>query len=123
DDPTVRNVLASFASCIATSEVPPRPTPTIIGGHGRAPDSKMHCSTNFWIPLRPSDGFSILRKLIFSEPDPFGAMWISMLSEPGTKSNLMIGMPWPVLVPVCLRVTGCTEFERNGYSAVARSQA
>ena len=38
--------LAFLASADATSEVPPRPTPTITGGQGFAPDSKMHCRTN-----------------------------------------------------------------------------
>ena len=50
-EPILRNVLASFASCIATSDVPPRPTPTIIGGQGFAPDSKMHWSTNLLTPF------------------------------------------------------------------------
>ena len=43
---------------------------------------------------------------MFSEPEPLGAIQISSLSESGTKSNLMIGMPWPVLVCVFLRVSG-----------------
>ena len=43
---------------------------------------------------------------MFSEPDPFGAIQISSLSESGTKSNLMTGMPSPVFVCVFFRVSG-----------------
>ena len=48
------------------------PTPTMPGGHGLPPASTIDSSTNFLIPTTPSAGTHILRKLMFSEPEPFG---------------------------------------------------
>src|SRR5581483_3037923 len=112
--PTLRKQLASLAIAAARSLVPPRPMPTMVGGHGLAPESKTHSRTNFLTALTPSAGLSIRRKLMFSDPDPFGAIHISIVSESGTKSNLTTGIPWPVLVWVFLRVSGWTELDRSG---------
>ena len=48
------------------------PTPTIPGGHGLPPAPTIDSSTNCLIPFTPSAGMHIFRKLMFSEPEPFG---------------------------------------------------
>ena len=48
------------------------PTPTIPGGHGLPPAPTIESSTNRLIPATPSAGTHIFRKLMFSEPEPFG---------------------------------------------------
>ena len=117
--PTGR-AMASFARCIARSAEPPIPTPTIPGGHGFPPAPTIESSTNRLIALTPSAGTSIFRKLMFSEPDPFGTHLMSSPSQAGTNSQCTCGMRWPVLSPVGFRVSVWTVFERRGWSSVAR---
>ena len=57
------------------------PTPTIPGGHGLPPEPTIDSSTNCLIPFTPSAGMHILRKLMFSEPEPFGTHFTSSPSQ------------------------------------------
>jgi len=66
--------LESFA---AMSAVPPMPKPTITGGHGFPPADATDSRTNLVIPETPSDGFSMQRRDIFSDPAPLGKTVIS----------------------------------------------
>ena len=97
------------------------PTPTIPGGHGLPPAPTIDSSTNCLIPFTPSAGTHIFRKLMFSEPEPFGTHFTSRPSQSGTNSQWTIGSRWPVFGPVFSRVIVCTAFERSGCSIVARS--
>ena len=91
------------------------------GGHGLPPASTIDSSTNFLIPFTPSAGTHIFRKLMFSEPEPFGTHFTSSPSQSGMNSQCTIGSRWPVFGPVFSRVMVCTAFERSGCSIVARS--
>ena len=97
------------------------PTPTMPGGHGLPPAPTIDSSTNFLIPLTPSAGTHILRKLMFSEPEPFGTHLTSRPSQSGMNSQCTIGSRWPMLGPVFSRVSMWTAFERSGCSIVARA--
>src|SRR6266511_5409317 len=57
------------------------PTPTIPGGHGFPPAPTIDSSTNCLIPFTPSAGTHIFRKLMFSEPEPFGTHFTSSPSQ------------------------------------------
>ena len=67
------------------------PTPTIPGGHGLPPAPTIESSTKRLIPATPSAGTHILRKLMFSEPEPFGTHLTSRPSQSGTNSQWTIG--------------------------------
>ena len=67
------------------------PTPTIPGGHGLPPAPTIDSRTNFLIPVTPSAGTHIFRKLMFSEPEPLGTHLTSSPSQSGTKSQCTIG--------------------------------
>ena len=43
------------------------------------------------MPFTPSAGTHILRKLMFSEPEPFGMHFTSSPSQSGTNSQWTIG--------------------------------
>jgi hypothetical protein len=115
-------VAAIFARCMHRSEVPPTPTPTIVGGQTRPPHSITRSMTKRLIAAAPSAGISICRNEPFSEPEPLGIISIATVSSRASKSTLMIGMRTPHEVCSFLRVIGCTTEERNGCSRVARSQ-
>ncbi len=71
--------------------MPPSPTPTMVGGQGLGPASTMHSSTKRLTAFTPSAGMNILRKLMFSEPDPLGRQCkrsasAGNVSVPGTNS-------------------------------------
>ncbi len=51
------------------SEVPPTPTPTMVGGHTRPPQSMTRSMTKRLIAFTPSAGISICRNEPFSEPE------------------------------------------------------
>ena len=108
--------------CMQRSEVPPMPTPTMVGGQTRPPHSITLSMTKRLIALTPSAGISICRNEPFSEPEPFGIISISTVSSRSSKSTLMIGTPMPHEVCSFLRVSGCTTEERSGCSVVARAQ-
>jgi hypothetical protein len=97
------------------------PTPTIPGGQGFPPAPTIESRTNSLIPRTPSAGTHIFRKLIFSEPDPFGTHFTSSPSQSGTNSQWTIGTRWPTFGPVFSRVSVWTVFERSGWSSVARA--
>ena len=97
------------------------PTPTIPGGHGFPPAPTIDSSTNCLIPFTPSAGVHIFRKLMFSQPEPFGTHLTSSPSQSGMKSQCTIGSRWPMFGPVFSRVIVCTAFERSGCSIVARA--
>src|SRR5215213_3512906 len=80
------------------------PTPTIPGGHGLPPAPTIDSSTNCLIPFTPSAGTHIFRKLMFSEPEPFGTHLTSSPSQSSMKSQWTIGSRWPVFGPVFSRV-------------------
>ena len=61
------------------------PTPTIPGGHGLPPAPTIDSSTNCLIPFTPSAGTHIFRKLMFSEPEPFGTHFTSRPSQSGDE--------------------------------------
>ncbi len=61
------------------------PTPTIPGGHGLPPAPTIDSSTNCLIPFTPSAGTHIFRKLMFSQPEPFGTHFTSRPSQSGSK--------------------------------------
>ena len=63
------------------SEVPPMPTPTMDGGQGRPPASRTASTTNLLMPSTPSAGLSMARRVMFSEPAPFGKTVISVKSS------------------------------------------
>ena len=67
------------------------PTPTIPGGHGLPPAPTIDSSTNLLIPFTPSAGTHILRKLMFSEPEPLGTHLTSSPSQSVTNSQCTIG--------------------------------
>ena len=67
------------------------PTPTIPGGHGLPPAPTIDSSTNCLIPFTPSAGTHIFRKLMFSEPEPFGTHFTSSPSQSGMNSQCTIG--------------------------------
>ena len=67
------------------------PTPTIPGGHGLPPAPTIDSSTNCLIPFTPSAGTHIFRKLMFSEPEPFGTHFTSRPSQSGMNSQCTIG--------------------------------
>jgi hypothetical protein len=73
------------------------------------------------MPFTPSAGTSILRNVMFSEPEPFGTHLTSSPSHSGMKSQWTIGTRYPTFGPVFSRVRVCTVFERSGCSTVARS--
>ena len=98
------------------------PTPTMVGGQTRPPQSITRSMTKRLIAFTPSAGISICRNEPFSEPEPFGIISISTVSSRPSKSTLMIGTPTPHEVCSFLRVSGCTTEERSGCSVVARSQ-
>ena len=79
--PTGR-AIASLASRITRSEVPPMPTPMIPGGQGLAPDAMKVSRMNFLTAFTPSAGMNIFMALMFSEPEPLGIMRISSQSTP-----------------------------------------
>ena len=97
------------------------PTPTIPGGHGLPPAPTIDSSTNCLIPFTPSAGMHIFRKLMFSEPEPFGTHFTSSPSQSLTNSQCTIGRRCPMFGPVFSRVIVCTAFERSGCSTVARA--
>ena len=97
------------------------PTPTIPGGHGLPPAPTIDSSTNCLIPFTPSAGTHIFRKLMFSEPEPFGTHLTSRPSQSAMNSQCTIGSRWPMLGPVFSRVSVWTAFERSGCSTVARA--
>src|SRR5436190_1931112 len=66
-------------------------TPPIPGGHGLPPESTIDSSTNCLIPFTPSAGTHILRKLMFSEPDPLGTHLTSSPSQSSMNSQWTIG--------------------------------
>ena len=67
------------------------PTPTIPGGQGLPPAPTIESSTNSLIPRTPSAGTHILRKLMFSEPEPLGTHLTSSPSQSATNSQCTIG--------------------------------
>ena len=67
------------------------PTPTIPGGHGLPPAPTIDSSTNCLIPFTPSAGTHIFRKLMFSEPEPFGTHLTSRPSQSAMNSQCTIG--------------------------------
>ena len=109
-------VAAILARCMHRSEVPPMPTPTMVGGQTRPPHSITLSMTKRLTALTPSAGISICRNEPFSEPEPFGIISISTVSSRSSKSTLMIGTPTPHEVCSFLRVIGCTTEERSGCS-------
>src|ERR1044072_4598372 len=66
-------------------------TPTIPGGHRFPPAPTIDSSTNCLIPFTPSAGTHIFRKLMFSEPEPFGTHLTSSPSKSSTNSQGTIG--------------------------------
>ena len=62
-------------------DVPPIPTPTMLGGQGRPPASRTAFMMNFLTPSTPSAGFNIPRRVMFSEPAPLGRTVISVKSS------------------------------------------
>ena len=60
------------------SDVPPIPTPITVGGHGFPLAFKTDSTTNSLIPSIPSAGNAIFKALLFSEPNPFGKIVISI---------------------------------------------
>src|SRR6266849_7714978 len=80
------------------------PTPTIPGGHGFPPAPTIDSRTNCLIPFTPSAGTHIFRKLMFSEPEPFGMHLTSRPSQSFTNSQCTIGRRWPMFGPVFSRV-------------------
>src|SRR5216117_2595709 len=67
------------------------PTPTIPGGQGLPPAPTIDSSTNCLIPFTPSAGTHIFRKLMFSEPEPFGTHLTSRPSQSAMNSQWTIG--------------------------------
>ena len=88
------------------SEVPPIPTPTMVGGQTRPPDSITRSMTKRFTALMPSDGSSICRNEPFSDPDPFGIISIDTVSGCSSKSTWMIGTRMPLEVWLFFRVIG-----------------
>ena len=70
-------VAARLASATHRSEVPPRPTPTIVGGQVLPPAASTQSITKVLIASMPSAGIAIFRNELFSEPLPFGIISIS----------------------------------------------
>ena len=91
------------------------------GGHGLPPAPTIDSSTNCLIPRTPSAGTHILRKLMFSEPDPFGTHFTSSPSQSEMNSQWTIGRRYPMFGPVFSRVIVWTAFDRSGCSTVARA--
>src|SRR5687768_4098371 len=115
-------VAARFARATHRSDVPPTPTPTIVGGQVFPPAAITQSTTNVLIASIPSAGTAILRNELFSEPLPLGI--IRMRSVPGgaSKPTWITGISMPHDVCSLRRVSGCTTDERSGCSRVARSQ-
>ena len=111
---------AFLASFMAKSDVPPMPTPTIIGGHGLPPAAITVSKTNFLTPSTPSPGNAIFKALLFSEPKPFGRT-VSSIFTSSIRSIFTWGIFLPVFVPVFSRVRGSTTLGRRGISLVACS--
>src|SRR5215212_3657077 len=63
-------VAATLARCMQGSEVPPTPTPTMVGGQTRPPTSITRSITKALMPSLPSAGISIFRNEPFSDPAP-----------------------------------------------------
>ena len=62
------------------------------------------------------------RKVLFSEPLPFGTISIESCSAASEKAMFTTGTRMPQEVCSFLRVIGCTTDERSGCSTVARAQ-
>ena len=102
--------------------MPPRPTPTIVGGQVLPPAASTQSTTKVLIASMPSAGIAIFRNELFSEPLPLGIISISSSSVASLKSMWITGTSMPHEVCSFRRVSGCTTDERSGYSRVARSQ-
>src|SRR5205814_9425829 len=63
-------VAARFASATHRSDVPPMPTPTIVGGQVLPPAARTQSTTNVRIASTPSAGTAILTYELLSEPLP-----------------------------------------------------
>ncbi len=114
-------VAARLARATQRSDVPPMPTPMMVGGHVLPPASSTQSMTNVLMALTPSAGIAILSHELFSLPLPLGTISISRRSS-SQKSMWIGGTPGPHEVCWFLRVMGCTTEERSGCSRVARSQ-
>src|SRR5258706_2491683 len=115
-------VAAFLASATQRSEVPPMPTPTMVGGQVLPPASSTQSTTKVLIAFTPSAGIAIFSQELFSDPLPFGTISITRRSRSSEKSRRIAGTPGPHDVCSFLRVIGCTIEERSGCSRVARSQ-
>ncbi len=115
-------VAAFLASETQRSEVPPMPTPTIVGGQVLPPASSTQSTTKVLIASTPSAGTAIFSHELFSEPLPLGTISISSVSGASLNSKWIAGTPGPQEVCSFLRVMGCTIEDRSGCSRVARSQ-
>src|SRR2546425_10456004 len=97
------------------------PTPTMPGGQGLPPEPTTDSRTNCLIPFTPSAGTHILRKLMFSEPEPFGMHLTSRPSQPGTNYQCTIGRRRPVFGTVVSRVFVWVSVARWRVLVVARA--
>ncbi len=80
-------VAASLARCTQTSDVPPMPTPTMVGGHVLPPAARMQSTTKVLIAATPSAGTAMRRNELFSEPLPLGIISSLTPSTSGAKSR------------------------------------
>jgi hypothetical protein len=80
---------ACLEEITALSNVPPIPTPIVIGGHGFPPASEITSFTNSTTPSFPAAGGKTFALDTFSDPPPFAAYSISILS-PSTISKWII---------------------------------
>jgi hypothetical protein len=111
-----------LAKATHRSEVPPMPTPMIVGGQVLPPASSTQSITNVLMAATPSDGMAMRSHELFSEPLPLGTISITSRSLSSEKSMWIGGTPGPHEVCSFLRVIGWTTDERSGCSRVARSQ-
>ena len=88
---------ACFASNIAFSAVPPMPIPKIPGGHHPAPMVGTVLSTQ---STMLSEGFNMANLALASEPPPFAAISMSILSPKTNSVCTTAGVLSRVLVRV-----------------------
>ena len=88
-------VAARLAIATHCSEVPPTPTPTIVGGQVFPPAETTLSMTKDLTPLIPSAGIAIFKNELFSEPLPFGTISISSNWSSSQKSIVIAGISMP----------------------------
>ena len=88
---------ACLLEIAALSNVPPIPTPTVIGGQGFGPALLMHSLTNLSTPSLPAAGAKTVALLTFSLPPPFAAYSISILSPATISKWIIAGKLYPIL--------------------------